>query len=185
MTVSARSLRSRCTYCQSRSRDWASSPTVGSSRKRMREWWMSARAISSRRFMPDDKRAHQPLPPVGELDQRQHLVDALAPQCCRHAIDEAVEVQVLVEGEPVVEARLLEHDANVAAAFHRILDDIDAVDAAPSRCPAAGWCRGCAARSFCRRRWDRAARTARPAAPRSSHCRAPACGHSAWSRLRS
>src|SRR5262249_32773809 len=38
------------------------------------------------------------------------------------------EIQVLVEREPVVEARLLEHDAEVAAAFNRILDDVDAVD---------------------------------------------------------
>ena len=62
------------------------------------------------------ERAHQPLAPVGELDQRQHLVDALAAQRSRHAVDEAVEVQVLVEREAVVEARLLEHDAEARAA---------------------------------------------------------------------
>src|SRR5262249_36280638 len=73
--------------------------------------------------------AHEALPPVGELHEREHLVDALPSQRGRHAIDEAVEVQVLVERQAIVEARLLEHDAKIPTTLDWILDDIDAVDA--------------------------------------------------------
>ena len=52
-----------------RSRVCASSPTVGSSSSRIAESWISARAISSRRFMPEDSVRDRPVGPVGQFDQ--------------------------------------------------------------------------------------------------------------------
>src|SRR5262245_4507211 len=80
---------------------------------------------------PRRQGAHKALAPVGELDEGEHLVDALPSQNRRHAVDEAVEIQVLAERQTIIETRLLEHDAQVPAAFDRILDDVDAVN--PSR----------------------------------------------------
>ena len=75
------------------------------------------------------KRADQPLAPLRELDQRQHVGDARPPRCGRDAVDEAVEVEVLIQGETVVEARLLKDDAEVAPPIERIFDHVDAADA--------------------------------------------------------
>src|SRR5258707_15761812 len=58
--------------------------------------------------------SHQAFAPFGKFNQRQHFLDALLALGLRYAIDEAMEIQVLVEGEPIVEARFLEHDAKIA-----------------------------------------------------------------------
>ena len=74
------------------------------------------------------KRAHQAVAPVGKLDELQQFVDAAAAPRARHAIDEAMEIEVLVDRQAVVEARLLEHHAEAAPRLQRPGDDIDAVD---------------------------------------------------------
>ena len=85
----------------------------------MRESWMSARAISSRRFMPEESvrtsRSRQSDSSTSASISSMRFRRRLA----RHAVDEAVEVQVLVDGQPVVEARLLEHDAEIAPRVER------------------------------------------------------------------
>ena len=74
------------------------------------------------------ERPHQGVAPIRELDEMQHLVDpALAPRR-RHAIDEAMEIEVLVDGQAIVEGRLLEHDAEAAPRLQRVGDDVDAAD---------------------------------------------------------
>ena len=80
-------------------------------------------------FHAGGERAHQAVAPVGEFDQRQQFVDAAFAPRRRHAIDEAVEIEILVDGQPVVEARLLEHDAETLPRLQRAGDHVDAVDA--------------------------------------------------------
>src|SRR5205085_10053759 len=75
------------------------------------------------------ERANEALAPAAELDQGKHLVDALAALRRRHAVDEAVEVEVLEQRETVVEAWFLEYHAEVAPRVERVLDHIDAIDA--------------------------------------------------------
>ena len=60
------------------------------------------------------QRPHRLVGPVGQLDQRQHFLDALPPQLARHAEHQPVQVEVLANRQPVVEARLLEDDAETA-----------------------------------------------------------------------
>jgi hypothetical protein len=79
-------------------------------------------------FHAGRERAHQAVAPVRELDERQQLVDAALAPRRGHAINEAVEIEVLEHGEPVVEARLLEHDAEIAPRLPRMGDDVDAID---------------------------------------------------------
>ena len=112
----------------------ASSPTVGSSRNRIAESWISARAISSRRFMPEDRVRTSLSRPVGQFHQLQHLVDPLPPQRPRHAVDQAVEVEILAHRQPVVEARLLEDDADGSARRRVAARPRRAADRA-GRCP--------------------------------------------------
>ena len=79
-------------------------------------------------FHAGRERPHQAVAPLRELDQMQHLVDpALAPRR-RHAIDEAVEIEVLVHGQAIVERGLLEHHAEAAPRLQRMGDDVDAAD---------------------------------------------------------
>ncbi len=58
----------------------------------------------------------------------QHFVDPAFSPRRRHAVDEAVEVEVLVYGEAVVERGLLEHHAEAAPRLQRLGDDVDAAD---------------------------------------------------------
>src|SRR5262249_3214779 len=67
------------------------------------------------------ERAHQAFAPIGEFDERKHLVDAFPSLRSRHSVDKAVEIQVLVEREAIVEAWLLEYDSEIAPAFERML----------------------------------------------------------------
>ena len=46
----------------------------------------------------------------------------------RHAVDEPVEIEVLVDRQAVVERRLLEHHAEAAPRRQRLGDDVDAAD---------------------------------------------------------
>src|SRR6185312_4885577 len=71
----------------------------------------------------------QCLAPVPQLDQMQHLLHARPPDRPRHAIDETVEFEILPKRQPVVEARLLEHDAQMLAGAQGIFPHLDAGDA--------------------------------------------------------
>src|SRR6516162_6256092 len=74
------------------------------------------------------ERPHQAFAPIRELDEMQHLVDpALAPRR-RHAIDEAMEVEIFIYGQAIVERRLLEHHAETAPRLQRVRDHVDAAD---------------------------------------------------------
>ena len=74
------------------------------------------------------QRAHRLRRPVGELDEVQHLLDAVAPQLARHAEDEAMQLEVLAHRQAVVEARLLEDDAEPPAGGERLSRDIGTAD---------------------------------------------------------
>ena len=75
------------------------------------------------------ERSHQPVAPVGKLDEREHVSDAFAARRRRDAIDETVKVEVFVKRETVIEARFLEHNAEMSPPVERMLDQIDAADA--------------------------------------------------------
>src|SRR5262245_7829664 len=75
------------------------------------------------------ERAHQALAPVEQLDEHEHVLDAKAALGRRHAVDQAVEIEVLVKREAVVEGRLLEHDAEALPRGERLFHHIDAADA--------------------------------------------------------
>ncbi len=63
---------------------------------------------------------------VGELDQGQHLVDALPADGARDAVDEGVELEVLAPGELVVERWVLEHQADALPYSGRVEGHVDA-----------------------------------------------------------
>ena len=62
------------------------------------------------------ERPHQCSAPFREFDELEHLLDPAPPLRRRDAIDEPVEIEVLVQGQAIVEARLLEDDAEAAPA---------------------------------------------------------------------
>jgi hypothetical protein len=75
------------------------------------------------------ERPHHVPAPFRELDEVEHRLDPAAALRRRDAIDQPVEIEVLVQGQAIVEARLLEHDAEAAPGRQRILHHVDAVDA--------------------------------------------------------
>ena len=94
----------------------------------MRESWISARAISTRRFMPDDKvRTSFSRHSVNSTSLEQRL-DPLPPQPAGNAVDQTVKVQVFVHRQAVVEARILEDHADRAAGARGLRDDVEFAD---------------------------------------------------------
>src|SRR5207245_3186371 len=72
---------------------------------------------------------HERVGAVGKLDDAEELVDALPPDRCGHAVDAAMQVEVLAGGQLVVERGVLEDEADAPANRSRILRDVDAGDA--------------------------------------------------------
>ena len=94
-----------------------------------RESWISARAISSRRFIPDERVRTGRRRPVGRA--RRAPASRRCAGCAaraRHAVDEAVQVEVLAHRQPVVEARLLEDDAELLPRLERLAHHVEAAD---------------------------------------------------------
>jgi hypothetical protein len=116
-------------------------PTVGSSRNRICASCTKARAISSRRFMPEES-VRTMCPRHSESStELEHRLDPAAPLRRRDAIDEPVEIEVLVKRQTIVEARLLEHDAEVCARPASGFLNTSMPLMRRCRCRAAGWCR--------------------------------------------
>src|ERR1700693_926666 len=62
---------------------------------------------------------------VCELQQLQHLIDALAARRGGHAVDEGMEFEVLAPGQLVVERRVLKNEATPLAYAGGVLHDIN------------------------------------------------------------
>ena len=91
--------------------------------------WTSARAISTRRFMPEDKVRTSLLPPLGQFHQLQQRLDPLPPQLTGNSVDQTMKVQVLVHGQTVVEARILKDHTDVPAGPCGLRDHVEIADA--------------------------------------------------------
>ena len=77
--------------------------------------WISPRAISSRRFMPPENVRVRSRAALVQIDEAQRLVDARRALGARHAVGDRVQHQVLLGGQPIVERRVLEDDADPPA----------------------------------------------------------------------
>src|SRR5260370_11451500 len=71
---------------------------------------------------------------IRELEQRQHLVDALAALAGRNAIEPRVELEVLATGQHVIEGRVLEDETDALPDSSRVADDVDAGHLRGTRC---------------------------------------------------
>ncbi len=89
-----------------------STPAVGSSRISRRGSCTSARAIISRRFMPPDRRASQPVAAVPERQLRQVFLDALARELARDAVETRLVDDDGLGRLEQVEVQLLRHHAD-------------------------------------------------------------------------
>ena len=65
--------------------------------------------------MPPENVCDHAAAPLGQADQLQHVVDAAVELAPGHAVELAVEAQVLLGGEVDVERRVLEDQADAAA----------------------------------------------------------------------
>ena len=68
---------------------------------------------------------------VPQPDHLEHLLRALGDDRARHAVELAVEAQVLLGREVGVERRVLEDEADVAAHGRALAHDVEAGDASP------------------------------------------------------
>ena len=72
--------------------------------------------------MPPEKDLHAVVPPVGQAEERQRLVDADFALPAREPVEACAETQVFLRCEVAVERRLLEHDADLATNSTRVLE---------------------------------------------------------------
>ncbi len=73
--------------------------------------------------------AHLVARAVGQIDHLQHLADAPGPFGARDVIDHAVEAEILLRRDPVIEAVILEDDADRLAHARRVARHVVAIDA--------------------------------------------------------
>ena len=65
---------------------------------------------------------------VGQVHHRQQFARTGPKHVTRHVVEHRVEPQVFAPGQPVVEARVLEDDADRLAHPVRLTDDVESVD---------------------------------------------------------
>ncbi len=80
-------------------------------------------------FHPARKLLHRSVAPIPQLEQLEQQLDPFTPNLARHVIQHAVQVHVLVGGQLVVEARILEHDPEPPARVERTRHRIEAIKA--------------------------------------------------------
>src|SRR5215475_2802621 len=73
------------------------------------------------------QRPHQGVAPIVEFDKREQFVDAPASRRGWHLINQPVEVKVLEYGQPVVNARFLKHDAELASSPPGLPHDVESL----------------------------------------------------------
>ena len=95
----------------------------------MRGLWTRPRAISSLRFMPPENVRTRSFLPAFELDEAERLVEAGSAVFPGDAVDDRVELEVLLRGQAVVERWILEDDADRAAHALRGGHHVEAAEA--------------------------------------------------------
>ncbi len=68
-----------------------------------------------------------------QFEQLEQHFDAFGPQLARHVVQHAVKIHVFVGGEFVVQAGILEHDAETFAGFVVLHAGVEPVQLAPCR----------------------------------------------------
>ncbi len=79
-------------------------------------------------FHAGGQRPHQPVAPVRQFHERQQVRDPPAAERTRNAVHQAVEIQVLIHRQPIVETGFLKHHADLAPASGGVRQRVGAAD---------------------------------------------------------
>ena len=140
-----------------------STPAVGSSRKSTRGWCSVLSARPARWRMPAGRSSGCSRLGLAEREALAQRAPALLERRAVEAVEAGVELDVLAQRQPLVEAHLLPHVADVVAHPARVADDVDAVDLDRARRSARAGRSACGWSCSCPSRWRRGRRRSSPA----------------------